>query len=131
MRRLHLDDVQGLPLRPRRGETGGEWDIVRSWPARVRRRLTGAGFMGVHGGYAPDQLVHRLAEIHGLDEHEHDEILNEWKRAALAAIQSNRQHARRRRESRLARRHGVTWYQYRATLYGQSVHQHAKAKGWR
>ena len=40
----------------RRASDGGEWDTLRSCPIRVRRRLTGAGWL-TRGGEPPDVLA--------------------------------------------------------------------------
>jgi hypothetical protein len=134
---VHADLVDDLRLRSRRpDETGGEWDAVRDWTPRVRRRLAAAGYLGVRYGMAPDQLTHALAArlVGDLD---HDELMTVWRDAVLAAIAERRRVARRRRERRLAERLGyATWHEYRQAIYRDrhdhpTVHHHALAVGWR
>lgn len=131
-----LDDADLYHLRPRRaGENGGEWDMVRSWPRKVRRQLTGTGHLGNQYGIAPDQLAHDLAEHHGLNLSTCD-ALDLWRRELLRILAGRRREQHQRRHLKVARRAGfATYYEYRTELYRQrgaeSVHAYALACGWR
>lgn len=136
MRRLAPHEVEHLHLRSRRPhEVGGEWDVVRGWPPRVLRRLRGAGYLGVRYGLAPDQLAHDLEQLVGPCDV--DEALEAWRAAVEQLLLERRRYSRRRRETRLAQRHGVDWYTYRALKYSDrydepvTVHEHARRQGWR
>lgn len=80
---------------------------------------------------APDQLAYEL----GIDDT--CTAIEQWKATVLDMLRTERPQRARRREAKLARKHGFrTWNAYRLHLYQQrepvtSIHQYAKLKGWR
>lgn len=101
--------------------TRGEWDALRAYSPRVRRRLIGAGYM-IPGGLQPDQLAElicaRVPEAVDVDS-----AIAWYVKTCLAAIGEARTEAGRARRARLARRNGYpTYYAYRNAM--------SKAKGY-
>jgi hypothetical protein len=112
---------------------GGEWDAVKLWSRRDRRRLVGARHM-TRDGWQPDQLAEMIRdEVPGIDST--DAAMSWFKRTALAAIGEARVLAHRRRHLRLALREGhISYYAYRTMLarakgYG-SLWYERKGRGW-
>lgn len=128
-----IGDALTYVCRPRRpDEKGGEWDMIRSWPKKHRRILTGAGLLGQRYGDPPDVVALQIRYTHGLGSYDDCEILDMWRKEALRLIRERRRDQHHWRHHRVARRHGFpTYHAYRAHLYGCSVHTHAKKVKWR
>lgn len=102
---------------------GGEWDLIRALPLKVRRQLTGAGFMAKHGS-EPDVFVHDIkARVPGGVEMSDNDIIAWFIREARRAIPERRNAHMRDVKRGIAKRAGVrNYYEYRC--------QQARAAGF-
>jgi hypothetical protein len=128
--RVMQGDVLGVPPK---GAVGGEWDTLRSYPARTLRSLHGAGYLS-KGGLAPDvAATHRIGPGTGKDDT--DSAVDWYVKHATGALQERRQESRRNRDQRRATRAGYkTPFQQRSFAAVEAGHdtyrEMRKARGW-
>ena len=114
-------------------QPGGEWDVIRSLPPRVKRTLIGSGYLRP-GALQPDVAAELIRDqIPGVQTV--DDAIEWYVRTALAAIAESRTDAGRRRRNELARKSGhTTYYAYRSewtrSRGHQSLWQMRKDRGW-
>lgn len=100
---------------------GGEWDDIRALPLRVRRSLTSAGFMSLHG-MQPDDFADMLVR-NGIQ----GDPIPTFIALARKALRERRWAAGVDRRNRLARRVGAgSYYEYRTRW----VQAHGYASVW-
>lgn len=109
---VHASDWSTLATWNASRGTAGEWDTLRHYPLRVRRRLAGAGYLARHGD-PPDVFADRLVRVFGESTVGPDPI-GWYVRTALVAIRERQRAARYRRHHAVARAHGYpTYWHYR------------------
>lgn len=126
------DITQGNRLATFHGQPGGEWDVLRHAPLKRRQRLTGAGWMGLHG-VAPDVFAD-LIRRYGPQDAEADPI-GWYLREAELATRERRAARHRDVMAAIAKRAEVSnYYEYRqrqARAAGfDTFWAYRKARGW-
>lgn len=129
-----VDITNGWTLATFHGQRGGEWDTQRGTPLRKRRRLTGAGWMTLHGA-SPDRFADMLRGHVSGAELGPDPIA--WFiREALRALDEVQAARQRDTKRRIAKAAGVkSYYEYRvraAKAAGfESLWHYRQARGWK
>ena len=97
------------------GQPGGEWDVLRSTPLKVRQRLTGAGFFALHG-WQPDRFADIIIDA-GVQT---DDPIAWYVRMAVRALDERRAADSYARHRALAHAEGhASYFEYRNELSRQ------------
>lgn len=127
----------GNTLATYHGQKGGEWDTLAATPLKLRRRLTGAGWLTLDGE-KPDVFADLLCMYAGSEAENFDQgnPIAWFIREADRATTERSAAAQRDRLRRLAKASGdATYYDYRSEWCLErgylSLWEYRKAKGWR